>query len=416
MLLSLARASQLAPFGSRLASDDVGAVRLDRRFWGQVLGLGLLLALVGTLVPFVLAIVVGMALALTVGSILVFRAAGVPRMVAAAIGASVVGVVLHVPWSLDLIRPAAGWESFAGIRTTTAGSLSLGELLRFETGPYGAPPLGWGFLLAAGLALVIGRSWRLEWAARAWMVALAGWGALWASEAGWLPVGLPAPEVVLAPVAAALALSAAMGMAAFEIDLRAYRFGWRQVLALLAGVSIVAAALPLLGGLIDGRWSVPESDFNRSLDQLFDQGPPGSFRVLWLGDPEVLPVASWSIDDRLAYATSNEGTPTVVNLWSGTDDGATANLRRSARRGARRRHDPPRATARPDGRALRRGAVAARARPRPGCRGAPATPADPNAGRAAGPGGGPAHQRYDRLPQRRLGRRTRRPARDRRRP
>jgi hypothetical protein len=50
--------------------------------------------------------------------------------------------------------------------------------------------------------------------------------------------------------------------------------------------------------------------------------------VLWLGDPEVLPVASWSLDDRLAYATSNEGTATVVNLWSGTDDGATANLRR----------------------------------------------------------------------------------------
>ena len=116
MLLSLARASQLAPFGSRLASDDVGAVRLDRRFWGQVLGLGLLLALVGTLVPFVLAVAVGMALALAVGSILVFRAAGVPRLVAAAIGASVVGVVLHVPWSLDLVRPAAGWESFAGIR------------------------------------------------------------------------------------------------------------------------------------------------------------------------------------------------------------------------------------------------------------------------------------------------------------
>jgi hypothetical protein len=118
-----------------------------------------------------------------------------------------------------------------------------------------------------------------------------------------------------------------MGMAAFEIDLRAYRFGWRQVLALLAGVGIVAAALPLLGGLIDGRWKVPDNDFNRSLDQLFDQGPPATFRVLWLGDPEVLPLDGWSLDDRLAYATSNEGTPTVVNLWSGADDGATANLR-----------------------------------------------------------------------------------------
>ena len=327
MLLSLARASQLAPYGSRLASDDVAGVRLDRRFWGQVLGLGFLLALVGAIVPFVLAVAIGMALALAVGSILVFRAAGVPRLVAAAVGASVVGVVLHLPWSLDLLRPAAGWESFAGIRTSTAGSLSLPELLRFETGPYGAPPLGWAFLLAAGLPLIIGRSWRLEWAARAWAVALAGWAALWAGESGWLPVGLPAPEIVLAPVAAALALSAAMGMAAFEIDLRAYRFGWRQALAVLAGVGIVAAALPLLGGLVDGRWKVPDSDFNQPLDQLFAQSPPGSFRVLWLGDPEVLPLAGWQLDDGLAYATSNGGTPDVRNLWSGSDDQATSNLR-----------------------------------------------------------------------------------------
>src|SRR5690606_21904683 len=117
----------------------------------------------------------------------------------------------------------------AGLGSTTGGPLTLGHLLRFESGPWGAPPLGFAFLLAAVLPVVIGRSWRLEWAVRAWFVVIAGWGAIWASQEGHLPVGLPAAEVVLAPVAAALALTAALGLAAFETDLRAYRFGWRQV-------------------------------------------------------------------------------------------------------------------------------------------------------------------------------------------
>ena len=51
-------------------------------------------------------------------------------------------------------------------------------LLRFQTGPFGNTPLGWAFLVAAALPLVIGRGWRLGWSVRAWFVALAAWGVL----------------------------------------------------------------------------------------------------------------------------------------------------------------------------------------------------------------------------------------------
>ncbi|HEY4377729.1 MAG TPA: glycosyltransferase, partial [Acidimicrobiales bacterium] len=210
MLLLLARSSRMAPYGARgVKSDADEVVGVDRALLGQILGLGLLLAAVSTVVPFALGVVLLCAVALTVGSLICFRFGGVVRMLVAAVGACVVAAVLQLPWSLDLIRPSSQWAAFAGIRTSLNGPLSLGKVMRFQTGPFGAPPLGWAFLVAAALPVIIGRSWRLEWAIRAWFLALAGWGLVWAGQRGWLPLGLPSSEILLAPVAAALALAAA---------------------------------------------------------------------------------------------------------------------------------------------------------------------------------------------------------------
>ena len=164
-------------------------------------------------------------------------------MLAAALGACAVAVILHLPWSLDFLRTSGDWTAFAGTRAAVGGPLSLGRLMRFESGPFGAPPLGWAFLVAAAVPVVIGRSWRFDWAVRAWFVALAAWGLLWAGQEGWLPLGLPSPEILLAPAAVALALAAALGLAAFETDLRAYRFGWRQALAVVGAVGVVVGCV-----------------------------------------------------------------------------------------------------------------------------------------------------------------------------
>ncbi len=324
LLLSLARASRMAPFGGQgPARDSVEAVPPNRALVRQILGLGLVLALVGSVVPFVLAVVMLMVLALALGSLVCLRWGGVPRMLAAAVGACAVAVVLHVPWSLDFLRTSSEWTAFAGTRAAIGGPLSLGRLMRFESGPFGAPPLGWAFLLAAALPLVVGRSWRLDWAVRAWFVALAGWGVVWAGQERWLPVGLPSPEILLAPVAAALALAAALGFAAFEIDLRAYRFGWRQALSLAAAAGVVVGALPLASGLVDGRWKLPGHDFSVGYRQLFQGQDKGAYRVLWVGDPDVLPLAGWRLDSRLAYATDDHGAPDITDLWAGSSDGPT---------------------------------------------------------------------------------------------
>jgi GT2 family glycosyltransferase len=324
MLLALGRASGAAPFGPANAEPDEPAATTRRASMLRVgLGLGLAVGLACTLVPFTLVLVVAVAAALTVGSVLCFRVVGLARMLVVAVGSSALAVLLHVPWSLDLVTGPSPWESIAGVASSSTPPLSLGEILRFETGPWGAPPLGFAFLLAGALPVVIGRAWRLEWAVRAWMVVLAGWGALWASQQGHLPGGLPAAEVVLAPVAAALALATALGLAAFEIDLRQYRFGWRQVLSVAAAFAVVLGAAPLASGLLDGRWQTPRSDYLTGLDPLLSEEGDGAFRVVWLGDPELLPVRGWRYNDQLAYATTDDGPPTIEDRFVVPQAGAT---------------------------------------------------------------------------------------------
>lgn len=326
VLLLLGRATGVAPFGPlRLDSDDPEvAVTHRRRTPGLILSLGLLLALVASVVPSFLVITAAMGVALALGSILCFRVAGVARLLAVTGGSIALALALHLPWSFEMVTAPSWWEAVAGVGSTNGGPLTLGRVIRFESGPWGAPPLGWAFLLAGALPIVIGRSWRLEWAVRAWFVVLAGWGVLWAGQAGHLGFGLPAAEVVLAPVAAGLSLAAALGLASFEIDLRAYRFGWRQVLSVAAALGVVLGAAPLGAGLLDGRWRTPSRDHLSALGDIVSvEGDRPAQRVLWVGDPELLPVSGWRYDDDVAYAASDQGAPTILDRLPGAPPGAT---------------------------------------------------------------------------------------------
>ncbi len=331
---SLARAGNLAPYATRPRSVDVlgpagtgaalaaEAPRLTeassspRYLLGRVMALGLLLAVVGSLVPFVLVTSMLIGAGLAIGSLVSRRVEGVGRMVAAAVGAPVVAFVLLLPWSIQAFGAGQGWTSFAGVRSSENSLLSLGRLLRFESGPFGAPPLGWFLLLAAALPLVIGRGWRFEWAARAWFVAVVSWGVLFAGHQGWLPFRLPPAEVLLAPAAVGLALAAALGMAAFEVDLPGYRFGLPQAVSVIAAAGVVIGSLPVFAGVVGGRWKVPGGDFGAPLEFIQTERAQAPFRILWVGDPEVLPLAGWRIGDRLAYATTDGGLPTVADRWS----------------------------------------------------------------------------------------------------
>ncbi|HZN13822.1 MAG TPA: glycosyltransferase family 2 protein [Acidimicrobiales bacterium] len=330
VLRSLAIATRTPPYAA-LAPDD--STEPTGRRWGSIIGLGVLFAVTGALAPAVIVSLLVAAVGLALGGLV--ADGGGARALGLALAATGVAIVLLAPWSIDLLIPGGGAARLTGVAVAPARAPDLVDLLRFHTGPLGGGPIGWAFIVIAALPLLVGHDWRLSWAARCWGVALAGWGFAWAGGRGWLPIPAPAAEVALAPVAVALALAAGLGLVAFRTDVPAYRFGWRQFASTAAGVAMVAGSLPVFAAAIDGRWHLPGRDFRSQLSWMPDHRQEGAFRVLWIGDPEALPMQGWSLGDGVAYGLSDQGVPDVTELWPASDEGATglvADALRLARR------------------------------------------------------------------------------------
>ena len=318
VLRSLLRASAIPPFGP---AGDPGP-GLSR----VALPLGVAVALVGSLAPSTVVMVVLAGVGIAAGAVLVGETRASARALGAALAAVGVAAVLLFPWSLDLVVPGSQPSAVTGVGSSPALATGLGALLRFETGPLGGPPVGWVFLLAAALPLLVGRDQRLGLAARMWALAVTCWGVAWAGGRGWLHVAVPSADVLLAPAAAAVALSAALGLLAFEVDIRGYRFGWRQLAPSATLAAVLLGAVPVAAAALGGRWSMPREDFAGLLSWLPEQRSKGAFRVLWLGDPEALPLAGWRLGEGVAYATSRDGTPDATGLWPGGAPGAAESI------------------------------------------------------------------------------------------
>ena len=324
LLRRLAIASGQAPFEThRSAAGIRGALH-------EIVVFGLVVGLMGAVYPMAAVWAVGVTVLFAAGSLLAGSAAGSARMALIGLAGSAAGALLHFPALVGGFDNADPDLSLAG-RSGDTGGFSLGAALRFAVGPYGRSKLTWGLLLAGLLALIIGRQWRLVWATRAWAVVLGSWTVIAISRTDLSALRFPPPEVTLAPAAAGLALAAGMGAAAFEFDLRGYGFGWRQFASVAASVALVVASLPIVFGAVNGRWKAPRGGWERSLAFLDEQQgsdtAPNNFRVLWLGDSSVLPVAGWPLSSVVAaqtsYATS-VGVPEIEGLWVGPEDAAVA--------------------------------------------------------------------------------------------
>ena len=203
--------------------------------------------------------------------------------------------------------------------------LSLAEVLRFETGPAGAGIAPWGLLLAAVLALALARGTMFAWAVRAWMLVVVGVAAVWLPSRLAPDTAVLAPEMGLSLAALGVALAAAIAVSAVPIrragpesragvDLPESRtpdemLEWagettrrvgmrerltgvqigRRALVVVAVVGVVFGGFGFLGDSLGGRWGAPEDDWIEALAFTSDQQAQGGFRVLWVGDPEVVP-------------------------------------------------------------------------------------------------------------------------------
>jgi len=324
LVLRVNRLIGISPYGTH--GGEAGPGVPTRSLRHQVVALALFLGLVAAFEPLVLVLVPLLAGALVVVSLLTGAAVLPARGVLLAALAAVIGGALHLPWVLqfgdvnDLITQLVG-------RPDNTVPPELHRLLRFETGPYGSSVLAWGPLVAAAVPLVISRDARLAWAARAWGLGIAGFAGAWVSANGWLTdaVGqrLSVGELLLVPAAVGLAWATGAGFASYEVDVPRFSFGWRQLTIGVGVLAMAAAVGPMLVATVDGRWKTPRNDLEVSLSLIDDRGVGASYRVLWVGAEEVLPLDAWQLGESdLLVATTVRGYPDVRHQWAGplTDD------------------------------------------------------------------------------------------------
>jgi GT2 family glycosyltransferase len=300
------------------------SVRMPGSFANQAVAAAVITAVAVAFAPPVAIAMLVAAVGLLAGSLLVGPVASGLRAIAMAAAAVAGAALLLVPWTFELVAPGSPLGGILGAGPPAADAPGLGELLRLHVGPMTAGWLSAGLLVAAVLPLAVGRGWRFEWAARLWCVAVVAVVVAWAAGRGWLAVPPPSPDVLLTPAVIALVLAAALGLAAFELDLPDYHFGWRQLASLAAGVAAAVSLVPAATAAVGGRWGLPSRDYRHLLAWMPEQvQPAGDFRVLWVGAADVLPTDGWRISSGVSYALSRQGTPHVVDLWPGSDQGAT---------------------------------------------------------------------------------------------
>ncbi len=292
----------------------------------DVVALGLLEAVLVSFVPAAAVMVVLVALALVLSSALYRDWRSTGRALALALAATGVAALICLPWLIGVLSAGRGAVAVFGVPVPASDGASWGSLLRFAVGPIGVSPLAWGFAVAAVVPLALARGERFRWAGRLWSIALVGWLAAWVIGRGWTGSLAIDPHILLAPAAAAIAAAIGLGVVAFEEDLRAAEFGWRQLVTVLATGAVVLGAVPTLVSALPGRWDLPVTDFSQSVSWMQAKSASGAFRVLWLGDGRALTQGAWAAGDGLAYATSEGGSPDARWLWSAPGPGPASEL------------------------------------------------------------------------------------------
>jgi len=294
-----------------------------RSIIGPALGAGIAVGLAAIFEPAVVVAVPVVAAGLILGGLVSARPEGLNRVGVATGIVALVAAAMSLPLVLDLVFAAPTWDIIADGHSGAATSLGFSRILRFGVGPSDPNHLVWLLAVPMLLPLLIGRSWRFDLAVKAWMICLTGWGVALVASTGLLPFGLPDAALLLAAPAMAVVFLMGMAVSAVEHDLRTAGFGWRQLLAPVAVAAAALAMLPTVGLLQTGRWGLGRGDFRHSI-AFRPAAVDGSYRVLWIGAPENLPVSGRPLVDGMAWAATLDGLPTLADRFVPADDGSAS--------------------------------------------------------------------------------------------
>ena len=330
IVLRLARLVAVAPYGGLKGEPGPGVVQ--RSLVHQTVALGLLLGVVAAFEPFVLVMVPGIAAVMVVAAGLTGNLWSPIRAVVLASMSCAVAAALHLPWLLRFSgEPVALWSEVVGVHR--GGPSSLVDLVRFDVARFGNSPLLWGLTVVAGLSLLLGRQWRAAWAPRALAISLGSYAAAWIAANDILDIDLPDASTLLVPAAVGLAWASSISFAAFELDVPRFgTFGRRAALA-VGVLALGAGVFPAMGAATDGDYGYPSSDLTGSLRFITADTAAGSFRVMWLGEPDLLPVPGREISPSLWVTVTANGLPDIRSSWSGPPTIASERLMTSVAAG-----------------------------------------------------------------------------------
>ncbi|MEX0848573.1 MAG: glycosyltransferase [Ilumatobacteraceae bacterium] len=244
------------------------------------------------------------------------------RFAVAGVVAVAGGALLGLPWLVSLVSDG-GWSSFVGPTPVGDRGNTVLQLLTFDLGRTSAAVIALALYLPVVVSLLVGRGWRLGWAARGGTLVIAfAWFAV-LDDRGAMPFRLPEPGIVLVPVAVGLALAAGCVVGSFELDVRGGSFGWRQPLSLLACVAVGVGMVPGVLALGNGRWNMPTTTMADLLGW-FPDDASGDYRVLWVGDDGVVPARPTEYRPGVGYAITSGGDLDLADAWpapaTGSDD------------------------------------------------------------------------------------------------
>jgi len=285
-----------------------------------VVVVGLLSAVAGAVWPPATLLAVVLALAFVLSVPFTGEGRAMLRTAAYALIGAVLSVALLAPWSWSLIGADT---STLGLRVRAP--MTFGNVLRFDVGPARSGWFTLGLIVTAAVPLVIASGPRLRWATRAWVLTLTSFALVWLPTRVSATLPVAAPDGVLVLAALGLAFAAGLGVSALHDDMRRSRFGWRQVSAVAAAVGLALPLLAFVGDTASGRWQLPSSDWPTAVSWMNDLPNAGGFRVLWLGDPSVLPVDAKSVDG-IGYGLTRDGPGDARSLWAAPQDAADDQL------------------------------------------------------------------------------------------
>jgi hypothetical protein len=291
----------------------------DAQRRGRFLRLAVLTALLAAFYPPAL----GLFVLATAALVLAVPIARGGRMALRAFGVSIVAalgaLVLLFPW--PLVYASTGGDR-AALGFAFRPDLDLSEVMRFHSGPSGAGWTMWGLVVAAAVPLFVATGDRLAWTARGWMLALVGWAVVWVPARFFPHTSVLAPEAGLTLAALGLALALGIAVSVLVDGIHSFKFGWRQPAVILGGVAILLPALAFAADAADGRWHAPASDWTNTLSFTESLTNQGQFRMLWLGNPAVLPLDPVVLPDGTGYTLTRNGPGNVTEQWRAPEHSA----------------------------------------------------------------------------------------------